>query len=146
MPDLGAPGVGQLRVLICMGWSSHVATILMRNCRKCFHNLSVNLLMRKCFSKQHQSTNVNVNVLVAQSCPTLCESMDLSSPGSSIHGILQAKVLEWVARLSPKDLPDPGIGLASPALAGWFFTTVPPTKPSLENSWLTVLCLRCPAK
>ena len=31
-----------------------------------------------------------------QSCPTLCDSMDYSSPGSSIHGIFQAKILEWV--------------------------------------------------
>ena len=34
---------------------------------------------------------------VTQSCPTLCNPMDCSLPGSSIHGILQAKVLEWVA-------------------------------------------------
>ena len=34
---------------------------------------------------------------VAQSCPTLCHPMDCSLPGSSIHGIFQAKVLEWVA-------------------------------------------------
>ena len=34
---------------------------------------------------------------VAQSCPTLCDSMDCSPPGSSIHGILQARILEWVA-------------------------------------------------
>ena len=34
---------------------------------------------------------------VAQSCPTLCDSMDCSSPGSSVHGIFQARVLEWVA-------------------------------------------------
>ena len=34
---------------------------------------------------------------VAQSCPTLCDPMDCSLPGSSIHGILQARVLEWVA-------------------------------------------------
>ena len=34
---------------------------------------------------------------VAQSCPTLCDPMDCSPPGSSIHGILQARVLEWVA-------------------------------------------------
>ena len=32
-----------------------------------------------------------------QSCPTLCDPMDCSPPGSSIHGILQARVLEWVA-------------------------------------------------
>ena len=34
---------------------------------------------------------------VAQSCPTLCDPMDCSTPGSSVHGILQARILEWVA-------------------------------------------------
>ena len=34
---------------------------------------------------------------VAQSCPTLCDPMDCSLSGSSIHGILQARILEWVA-------------------------------------------------
>ena len=34
---------------------------------------------------------------VAQSCPTLCDPMDCSLPGSSIHGIFQARVLEWGA-------------------------------------------------
>ena len=34
---------------------------------------------------------------VAQSCPTLCDPMDCSIPGSSVHGIFQARVLEWVA-------------------------------------------------
>ena len=36
-------------------------------------------------------------VLVAQSCPTLCDPMDCSHPDSSVHGILQARILEWVA-------------------------------------------------
>ena len=35
--------------------------------------------------------------LFAQSCPTLCDPMDCSPPGSSVHGILQASILEWVA-------------------------------------------------
>ena len=34
---------------------------------------------------------------VAQSCPTLCDPMDYSLPGSSVHGIFQARILEWVA-------------------------------------------------
>ena len=34
---------------------------------------------------------------VAQSCQTLCDPMDCSLPGFSIHGILQARILEWVA-------------------------------------------------
>ena len=36
-------------------------------------------------------------VIVAQSCPTLCDPMDSSPPGSPVHGILQARILEWVA-------------------------------------------------
>ena len=36
-------------------------------------------------------------VLAAQSCPTLCDPVDCSPPGSSVHGILQARILEWVA-------------------------------------------------
>ena len=45
--------------------------------------------------------------------------MDYSPPGSSVHGILQARILEWVACPSPGDLPNPGIEpvpLAVPAL------------------------------
>ena len=38
-----------------------------------------------------------VKVKVAQSCPTLCDPMDCSLPHSSVHGIFQARVLEWVA-------------------------------------------------
>ena len=38
-----------------------------------------------------------VCVLVPQLCPTLCDPMDCGSPGSSVHGILKARILEWVA-------------------------------------------------
>ena len=37
-----------------------------------------------------------------QSCPTLCDPMDYSPPGSSVHGILQARILEWVAMSSSR--------------------------------------------
>ena len=40
---------------------------------------------------------LKVKVLVAQSCLTLCNPMDYSPPGSSIHGILEAGILEWIA-------------------------------------------------
>ena len=51
--------------------------------------------------------------LVAQSCPSPCDSMDHSPPGSSVDGILQGRILEWVAILSVGDLPDPGVTCAS---------------------------------
>ena len=41
--------------------------------------------------------NVVVAILVAKSCPTLCSPMDCSPPGFSVHGISQARILEWVA-------------------------------------------------
>ena len=45
----------------------------------------------------HFCTVSNLCVLVAQSCLTLCDPMDCTLPGSSVHGILQARKLEWVA-------------------------------------------------
>ena len=66
----------------------------------------------------------------AQSCPTLCNPMDGSPPGSSVHGILQAGILEWDDTCSSRDLTSPGIKSTSPVspeLAGRFFTTEPPT-------------------
>ena len=59
-------------------------------------------------------------MLVAQSCLTLCDPMDCSPPVSSVHGIFQARILEWgLPFLLPQDLPNPGIkpvSLPSPAL------------------------------
>ena len=47
-------------------------------------------------------------VLATQSCPALCNPMDCSPPSSSVHGILQARVLEGLPFPSPHDLPNPG--------------------------------------
>ena len=61
-----------------------------------------------------------------QLCLTLWDPMDCSSPGSSVFGILQARILEWVAISSSGNLPNPGAqpaSLMSPALAGRFITS-----------------------
>ena len=61
-----------------------------------------------------------------QLCLTLCSSMDCSLPGSSVHRILQARILEWVAMCCPRGSSWPGLeptSFMSPALAGRFFTT-----------------------
>ena len=55
--------------------------------------------------------------------------MNCSLLGSSVRGILQAGILEWVAMPSSRGFPDPGIKPESPALAGGFFTTDLPGKP-----------------
>ena len=54
---------------------------------------------------------------------SLCNAIDYSLPGSSVHGIFQARILEWVAISSSGDLPGPGTKPASPALAGGYFST-----------------------
>ena len=78
-------------------------------------------------------TSTNSQLVLIQSCLTLCNPMDYSLPGSSVHGISQARTLECVAISSFRDLPNPGIKPTSPAssaLAGGFFTTrAPPGKP-----------------
>ena len=74
--------------------------------------------------------------MLNQSCPTFFDSMDCSLPGFSVRGIFQARILEWVAISSSRDLPDPGIepgSPVSPALAGGFFATKPLQKPLPEE-------------
>ena len=60
-----------------------------------------------------------------QSCLTLCDPVDSSLTDFSVHEILQARILEWVALPFSRDHPDPRIepeSHMSPALAGGFFT------------------------
>ena len=60
---------------------------------------------------------------VTQSCPTLCDPMDCT-----VHGVLQARILEWVAFTSPGDHPNPGIELRSPTLQADSLPSEPPGK------------------
>ena len=54
-----------------------------------------------------------VNMFVTQSCLTLCDSMDCSPPGSSVHGILQATILEWIVISFPGGIfPTQGLNLS----------------------------------
>ena len=64
-----------------------------------------------------------------QLVPTLCNPMDCDLPGSSVHGIFQARILEWVAIFYSRAIfLSQGSKPESPALAGGFITTVPPEK------------------
>ena len=71
--------------------------------------------------------NACVHAKSLQSCLSLCDPMDCSWPGSSVHGILQARILEWVAVPSSREsyqLRDQTcISLCLPALTGRLFTT-----------------------
>ena len=85
-------------------------------------------------STQYSAENRCMPAKLLQSCPTLCDPVDCSPPGSSVHVMLQARVLEWVAMPSSKNLPNPGVkpaSLTSLALADRFFSPLlaPPGKP-----------------
>ena len=91
----------------------------------CANNLSI-LSFNFSIYKVKIIIKLKVKILVTQPCVTLCKHMDCSLPGSSVHGIIQARILEWVAMPCPGDHPDPGIEPVFPlfpALAGRFFAT-----------------------
>ena len=69
---------------------------------------------------------------VAQSCPTLCDPMDCSPPGSSIHGILQARVLEWVAISFSRESSRPRDRTKVSLIVGRRFPSEPPGKSSFS--------------
>ena len=64
----------------------------------------------------------SMKVKVAQLCPTLCGPMDCSPPGSSVHGILQTRTLEWVAMPSSRGSSWPWDWPQVSSTAGGFFT------------------------
>ena len=81
-----------------------------------------------CFSPWHHilTSYCCCCYLVAQVCPTLCDAMDCSPPGSSVHGVLQARVLDWVASSFSRRSSQPGLKPLSLALAGRFLSTETP--------------------
>ena len=62
--------------------------------------------------------------LVTQLCPTLCDPMASSPPASSVHGILQARILEWVANLFLGESSQPRDRTQVSCVAGRFFTVL----------------------
>ena len=68
---------------------------------------------------------------VTKSCPTLCNPVDCSPPGSSVHGILQARILEWVDIPFSRGSSQPRDKTRISCIADRFFTTEPPGKPML---------------
>ena len=64
-----------------------------------------------------------VHAKLLQLCPTLCDPVDCSLPGSAVHGIFQARILERVAMPFSRGSSPPKDRTLSPALAGELFTT-----------------------
>ena len=89
-----------------------------------------------------------VRAPVAQSCLTLCDAMDCSPPGSSVHGFSRQGYWSGFPFPSPGDLPNPGIAPSSPALQADSLPSKPPGKPRLlvwmranAGEWLTRILL-----
>ena len=98
--------LSHVRLFAAPWFAAHQATLCMKFLRK-----NAQLLVRNCFLQLHGRNEVQMNQVfyfmgfpgvhsvcsAAQSCPTLCDPMDCSPPGSSVQGILQARILEQVA-------------------------------------------------
>ena len=79
----------------------------------------------------------NTVVLLAQSCPTLCYTMDCSQLGSSVHGIFQARILEWVAIPFSRGSSKPRNQLGSPTFQADSLLSELPVKESVSCSVLS---------
>ena len=98
----------------------HICSFILRACH--FRNQSIEYLN---ILKYSNGISLCMHAKSLQLCQTLCDPMDCSPPGSSVRGILCAKILKWVALSYSGDLPNPRIEPScpmSPALAGRFFT------------------------
>ena len=70
--------------------------------------------------------------MCTQSCPTLCDPLDCSPSGSSIHEVFQARILEWVAISYSRGSFQPRDRTCIPCIAGGFLTSEPPGKPLVK--------------
>ena len=106
--------------------SSHAWSWSHTTCHRQSVQFSKYLLCCSCGPSSVLMLGTCVRAQTLQSCPTLCDPMDFSPPGASIHGILQASILEWVAMPSLQGIfLTQGWNLhllTSPALAGKFLT------------------------
>ena len=87
-------------------------------------------------------SRLRVCMLSLQLCPTLWDPTDCSPPGSSVHGILQARILEWVAIPFSRGSSHPGMEPMSLCLLHWqagSLPLVPPGKPILQTRCLEML-------
>ena len=78
---------------------------------------------------------------VTQSCPTLCDPLDCSPPGSSVHEVFQSRVLDWVAISSSKGSSQPRDQtkiFCTPLIAGRFFTTELSWKPLYSRGQMKI--------
>ena len=104
------------------------------------HGTELNFMWQPgCQRNLEEGVCVCVCVCVCEwlSCVWFCSPQNFSPPGSSVHGILQARILKWVAFPSPGDLPNPEIKPGTPALQPNSLLFEAPGKP-LWGEWIPV--------
>ena len=106
----------------------------------CYFSLLLAMITR--FTQLHSECAPTFKVLVTQSCQTLCDSMDCSQPGSSVHGILQGRILDWVAIPFSRGSSRPRNRILFSWIAGRFFTiwTTREAPPLFKRPPFTVHC------
>ena len=87
------PNVGDLGSIPGQGTRSQMLQLRV-------HMLYLKILYAAMNNEDPTCRNACVHAKSLQSCPTLCDPVDCSLPGSSVHGILQARILEWVGSIS----------------------------------------------
>ena len=84
--------------------------------------------------------NTSVGVQLLNCCLTLCDPLDCSPPGSSVHGVLQARILGWFTIPFSRGSSQPRDLTHISCTAGRFFTTEPPGKPLMNLYAQSVGC------
>ena len=94
--------------------------------REALSALSDNINRDQCEPQWNQTKQTKGACSVAQLCLTLCDPMHCSSPVSSVHGIFQTRILEWIAMPSSRGSSWPRNQTCISCITGRFFTTEPP--------------------
>ena len=115
-----------IELLVCIQCSSSIS-----------HAGDLEVSKEKCASVH---LHIEERKLIAQSCLILCEPMDCGPPGSSVPGVLQARILEWVAISFLVDLSHPGIKPGSPSsIPGLGRSTGEGIGCPLQYSWASLM-------
>ena len=109
-----APGqnpVSDLSGLTIYNYRDHLKDLMRENCLPHNHTFYIESMSLSVVGTAVKGSGYLPHVVqwseVAQLCPTLCDSMDCNLPGSSIHGIFQARILEWVSISFSRRSPQP---------------------------------------
>ena len=119
----------------CSAITKMVIMKIIRNMKNVYHTLLrkyINYTVLKKYTHSDICWRWKVKVLVTQSCLSLCYPMDYSPSGSSVHGILQARILEWVAISFSRGSSQSRDWTQVSCIAGRFFTN---WATRLEDHW-----------